>query len=43
MKQKILIVEDEPEIVKLIVNRLDSGHYDISIEYDGEKAYTITF
>lgn len=38
MKQKILIVEDEPEIVKLIVNRLDSGHYDISIEYDGEKA-----
>jgi len=38
MKYKILIVEDEPEIVNLICNRLDKTLYDISIAYDGDKA-----
>lgn len=38
MKYKILIVEDEPEIVNLIVNRLNSEIYDITIVNDGKKA-----
>jgi len=38
MKYKILIVEDEPEIIKLIRNRLNSDIFDIAIENDGAKA-----
>lgn len=38
MKAKILIVEDEPEIVNLILNRLDKERYDVSVAYDGDEA-----
>lgn len=38
MKQKILIVEDEPEIVKLIEKRLDKTLYDVTVAYDGLSA-----
>lgn len=37
MKYKILIVEDEPEIVSLITNRLDTSTYEISVVMDGQK------
>jgi len=38
MRHKILIVEDEPEIVRLIRNRLDATLYDVTIAYDGDEA-----
>ncbi len=38
MKYKILIVEDEPEIVKLIQNRLEPEIYDVSVAYNGGEA-----
>jgi DNA-binding response OmpR family regulator len=38
MLYKILIVEDEPEIVRLIQNRLDSKKFDITIAMDGADA-----
>lgn len=38
MKQKILIVEDEPTIINLLKNRFDSHLYDIEIAYDGKEA-----
>jgi len=38
MKHKILIVEDEPQIVNLICKRLDEKKYDITVAYDGAKA-----
>lgn len=38
MKYKILIVEDEPDIVKLIQNRLDSELFDVTIAMDGAEA-----
>lgn len=41
MKYKILIVEDEPEIIKLIQNRLISDMFDITIQSDGAKALQV--
>ena len=38
MKYKILIVEDEPEIVRLIPNRLDKEKFDVTIVMDGTEA-----
>jgi len=38
MPYKILIVEDEPEIVRLIQNRLKSEKFDITIAMDGAEA-----
>ena len=38
MRHKILIVEDEPEIVRLIRNRLDATLYDVTIAYSGDEA-----
>ena len=38
MKYKILIVEDEPDIVALISNRLDPQKYDVSTALDGKEA-----
>ena len=38
MRHKILIVEDEPEIVRLIRNRLDATLYDVTIAYNGDEA-----
>jgi len=38
MKKKILIVEDEEQIVQLIKNRLDSTLYHVDIALDGKEA-----
>ena len=38
MKYNVLIVEDEPEIVKLIENRLDTEKFNVTIAMDGEVA-----
>lgn len=38
MKYKILIVEDEMDIVKLIQNRLDSDIFDVTVAMDGAQA-----
>ena len=38
MKYNVLIVEDEPEIVKLIENRLDTEKFNVTIAMDGEIA-----
>ncbi|MFT5661790.1 MAG: two-component system response regulator ArlR [Sulfurimonas sp.] len=38
MKYKILIVEDEQDIVNLISNRLDKDKYEITVALSGEKA-----
>ena len=37
MKHKILIVEDEIEIVNLISKRLDKDKYDITVAYSGDE------
>jgi len=37
MKHKILIVEDEVEIVNLIRKRLDEQKYDITVAYSGDE------
>lgn len=37
MKKKILIVEDEVEIVNLIRKRLDEDKYDITVAYSGDE------
>ena len=41
MKYKILIVEDEPEIIKIIKNRLDENLFEVSIAMDGKEALTL--
>ena len=38
MLYKILIVEDEPDIVRLIQNRLKSEKFDVTIAMDGKEA-----
>ncbi len=38
MRYKILLVEDEPDIVRLIQNRLDTQHFIVSIAHDGKEA-----
>jgi len=38
MQYKILIVEDEPDIVRLIQNRLESEKFDVTIALDGKEA-----
>ncbi len=38
MKHKILIVEDEQDIVNLILNRLDKNSYDITVALEGDQA-----
>ena len=38
MKAKVLIVEDEPDIVRLIENRLDTEAFDVSVALDGKEA-----
>lgn len=38
MKHKILIVEDEQEIVNLISNRLDKEKYDVTVALNGQEA-----
>lgn len=38
MKYKVLIVEDEPDIVRLIQNRLDKEKFEVSVALNGKKA-----
>ncbi len=38
MRHKILIVEDEPDIVALISNRLDKEKYDVTVALTGDVA-----
>jgi len=38
MPYNILIVEDEPDIVRLIQNRLESEKFDVTIAMDGKEA-----
>jgi len=38
MKYNILIVEDEPDIVRLIENRLDTQKFNVTIAMDGKEA-----
>jgi CheY-like chemotaxis protein len=37
MKKKILIIEDEENLVELIKFRLETNGYDVSVALDGEK------
>lgn len=37
MPKKILVVDDDPNIVKLIKLRLEASHYQIATAYDGEE------
>lgn len=37
MPKKILVVDDDPNIVKLIKLRLEASHYQITTAYDGEE------
>jgi len=41
MKKKVLIVEDEPDIAKLISNRLDRELYEVSIAHEGLAALSL--
>ncbi len=41
MKYKILIVEDERDIVNLIINRLDKEKYDVTVALKGDEALAL--
>ncbi|KPK97124.1 MAG: hypothetical protein AMJ95_10780 [Omnitrophica WOR_2 bacterium SM23_72] len=36
MAQKILVVDDEPNLVRLLESRLKALHYDVIVAYDGK-------
>ena len=38
MKRKILVVDDEPEVVELVKNRLEDNDYEVITANDGEEA-----
>lgn len=37
MAKKILVVDDDPNIVKLIKSRLEANKYEVIVAYDGEE------
>jgi|SRR3989338_1980743 len=37
-KRKILLVDDEPELVEMVKIRLESYNYEIIVAYDGQEA-----
>ena len=37
MAKKILIVDDDPNIVKLVTSRLEANRYEVIAAYDGEE------
>ena len=37
-KKKILIVDDEPELVEMVKIRLESYKYEVIVAYDGQEA-----
>lgn len=40
-KKRILVVDDEPELVEMIKLRLEANDYDVITAYDGEQALDI--
>jgi len=38
MPKKILVVDDEPNIVKMVESRLKANGYEVIIAYDGQEA-----
>ena len=42
MKKKILVVDDEAQIVRLISLRLTANNYDVVVAYDGYQCVQIT-
>ena len=38
MANKILVVDDEPNIVKLLQSRLENNGYSVIVAYDGQEA-----
>ena len=38
MPKKILVVDDEPNIVKMICSRLTANNYEVTVAYDGTTA-----
>ena len=41
MKKKILIVDDNPSIIRLLTLRLEANDYDVCVAYDGEDCVKI--
>ncbi len=37
-KKKILLVEDEPQLVDMLKLRLEANNYEVAIAYDGKQA-----
>jgi DNA-binding response OmpR family regulator len=42
MKKKILVVDDEAQIVRLLSLRLQANNYDVVVAYDGYQCIQIT-
>ena len=43
MAGKILVVDDEPHIVKLLQVRLEKNGYSVVVAYDGQEALDMTY
>ena len=41
MPKKILIVDDEPDIVKVIASRLKANNYDVEVAFDAREAIQV--
>ena len=42
MAKKILVVDDEPNIVEVITSRLKANNYEVIAAFDGEEAVELT-
>lgn len=43
MKKKILVVDDEPDLVKSVKRRLEACNYEVAVAEDGEAALGAAF
>jgi two-component system alkaline phosphatase synthesis response regulator PhoP len=43
MAKKILVVDDEPHLVKLLKNRLEKNGYSVIVAYEGQEALDKTY
>lgn len=43
MAKKILVVDDEPNIVELLQSRLENNGYSVIVAYDGQEALDKTY
>ncbi len=41
MKKKILVVDDEPQIVRLLSSRLKANNFDVVVAYDGYQCVQV--